>query len=245
MLNEQNARELISEFDIVLDCTDNFHTKFLVHDASFQEKKVLIQASVYQYEGQLQLFDFRNQKGPCWRCLWPEPPVDGCTGTCADVGALGPLLGVMGSLQAMEALKLLAGNSHLENGTTLFVDLLHLSVEPRRFKARLNCSCCEEKKFKSESPMQIPLPQNLEDYIILDVRSNQEYESCSFVRQLSENHKVIHLPLETVKDFIPDPDEKYLTICAKGIRSLNACKQIRKIHAEIYSLIGGIPGENL
>src|SRR5690606_22400396 len=98
-LNEDNAVNIISSYDVILDCTDNFYTKFLLHDFCFQEKKVLVQASVYQYEGQLQVFDFRNQQGPCWRCLWEKPPEDGCTGTCAEVGVIGPLLGVMGSLQ--------------------------------------------------------------------------------------------------------------------------------------------------
>lgn len=244
MLNEQNARELVSQFDIILDCTDNFHSKFIVHDAVFLEKKVLVQAAVYQFEGQLQVFDFRNQTGPCWRCLWPEPPLDGCTGTCAEVGVLGPLLGVVGSMQAAEALKFLANKPYLKNGSTLFIDLLDHSFETRRFKEDASCICCGQKKLKIEVPMQIPLPQNIEDFIILDVRSNQEFENCSVIHRLADKQKVINLPLERVNEFIPEPSEKYLTICAKGIRSLNACKQIRKIHAEVYSLTGGISGEN-
>ena len=73
-LNSLNAEDIISTYDLILDCTDNFQAKFLIHDVCLMTKKVLIQASVYQYEGQLQVFDFRDSSGPCLRCLWPKEP---------------------------------------------------------------------------------------------------------------------------------------------------------------------------
>lgn len=238
-LDEDNAASIISNYDIVLDCTDNFHTKFLVHDFCFQEKKVLVQASVYQYEGQLQVFDFRNQTGPCWRCLWETPPEDGCTGTCAEVGVIGPLLGVMGSLQAAEAMKIILGKPFLENGKSLFVDLLTLSMESRSFKARKDCSCCVKKNLSHREKIQIPLPDKLKEFIILDVRSRSENEECRVLKNLSCS-EIINVPLEEVSSFIPDASHKYLVVCSQGIRSLKASRMLRKDHPQIYSLIGGL-----
>ena len=238
-LNEDNAASVISNYDVILDCTDNFHTKFLLHDFCFQEKKVLIQASVYQYEGQLQVFDFRNQQGPCWRCLWEIPPEDGCTGTCAEVGVIGPLLGVMGSLQAMEALKVILGKPFLENGNSLFIDLLTLSMEPRGFKVRKDCSCCVKKDLPQTEGIQVSLPARLNEFIILDVRSQKENQDCPVLKDLSVA-EVINVPLEDVNSFIPLASKKYLVVCTKGIRSLKACRILRKDHREVYSLLGGI-----
>lgn len=238
-LNEDNAANIISSYDVILDCTDNFYTKFLLHDFCFQEKKVLVQASVYQYEGQLQVFDFRNQQGPCWRCLWETPPEDGCTGTCAEVGVIGPLLGVMGSLQAMEALKVILGKAFLENGKSLFVDLLTLSMEPRGFKVRKDCSCCVKKDLPQLGGGQITLPEKLNEFFILDVRSRKENQDCSVIKKLS-NAEILNVPLEEVSSFLPLASKKYLVVCSKGIRSLKACRMLRKDHREVYSLIGGI-----
>lgn len=238
-LNEENASSIISKYDVILDCTDNFHTKFLLHDFCFQEKKVLVQASVYQYEGQLQVFDFRNQTGPCWRCLWPIPPEDGCTGTCAEVGVLGPLLGVMGSLQAVEALKVILGKPFLESGKSLFVDLLTLSMETRGFKARKDCSCCVKKNLPQMEKIQVPLPDKLSEFIILDVRSRNENQECSVLKGL-RNAEIINVPLEEVNSFFPETSKKYLVVCSKGIRSLKACRILRKDHGEVYSLLGGL-----
>ncbi len=140
-LNSLNAQEIISSFDIILDCSDNYKCKFLTHDYAFLCSKILIQASVYQYEGQIQVFDFSKQSGPCLRCLWSEMPKDRCMDTCQEVGVLGPLLGVLGSMQASEAIKHIIKKEHLKNGETLFVDLLTNSFEIRRFKKLENCAC--------------------------------------------------------------------------------------------------------
>ena len=242
-LNDDNAEEIISTFDIVLDCTDNFSAKFLIHDTCVKTKKVLVQASVYQYEGQLQVFDFKNQSGPCLRCLWQDEPQDGCVGTCAEVGVIGPLLGVLGSMQAMEVLKVIIEKPHLNNGETLFVDLLDLSFETRRFKQVIDCPCCVRHEFVSKRNLQIHLPTNLEQFVVLDVRSQLESESCSFIQILKRNQPVFNIPLEEITAFRPLKGQKYLTVCTKGIRSLNASKLLASGHSQIYSLAGGI--ENL
>lgn len=239
-LDDTNAQSVIADYDVVLDCTDNFLTKFLIHDACLIARKVLVQASVYQYEGQLQLFDFRNIEGPCLRCLWPDEPQDGCTGTCAQVGVMGPLLGVMGSMQAMEAIKLIINQEHLKSGETLFVDLMGSSFDIRRFNQLNDCSCCVKKEFKRRPALQISLPRNLDQYVILDVRSSSESEGCSFIQKIKHIGNVLQVPLEKIPEFKPLAGKKYLTVCARGIRSLNACNQLYKNNVEVYSLIGGV-----
>lgn len=238
-LDEANAEEILSQFDVILDCTDNFHTKFLIHDACFKAGKVLIQASVYQLEGQLQLFDFRHHLGPCLRCLWPLEPLDGCTATCAETGVMGPLLGVMGSMQAMEALKLLIGKDHLKSGETLFADLISREFDVRRFKQFKDCSCCVKQDFKNKEVFQIDLPLELNDFVLVDVRSLEESEQCAFIAQVKDQHQVLQIPLEEIESFMPVKNKKFLTVCARGYRSLRACHYLRSLGMEVYSLQGG------
>lgn len=238
-LDETNVQEILSQFDVILDCTDNFHAKFLIHDACFKTGKVLIQASVYQFEGQLQLFDFRQRLGPCLRCLWPQEPIDGCTATCAEAGVMGPLLGVIGSMQAMEALKLIIDKEHLSNGETLFVDLMSRDFDVRRYKQLKDCPCCVKQEFKIKEVIQIDLPLKLDEYVIVDVRSLIESDQCSFINHLKKQHHVLQIPLEEIKNFVLKNDQKYLTVCARGLRSLRACHYLRSQGLDVYSLRGG------
>lgn len=239
-MTSETVGEVISGYDLVLDCTDNFTAKFLLHDVCLMQKKVLIQAAVYQYEGQVLTFDFREGKGPCLRCLWPEQPLDGCTGTCAEVGVMGPLLGVMGSLQASEALKVLAQREHLKNGEVLFMDLYSVGMDVRKFKQNPVCPCCVKKELRPEASIQISLPTDLLEYILIDVRNSEELSNCPFIQGLSSNQRLLHVPLDEIEDFVPEHHNKYLTVCAKGIRSLKACRSLRKIHQNVFSLIGGV-----
>ncbi|MCM2348829.1 MAG: HesA/MoeB/ThiF family protein [Bacteriovoracaceae bacterium] len=238
-LDATNSLEIFSTFDVILDCTDNFYTKFLIHDACFKTGKVLIQASVYQYEGQVQMFDFRERQGPCLRCLWPEEPLDGCTATCAEAGVMGPLLGVMGSIQAMEALKLITEKEHLNNGETLFVDLMSREFDVRRFKQKSDCPCCVKHECKVQEVLQVDWPVDLKEFVLVDVRSLEESDQCPLVEQFKKHYRVLQIPLDKIKDFVPPSDQKYLTICARGLRSLNACHYLRAQGLEVYSLRGG------
>lgn len=239
-LDESNAETIISTYDVILDCTDNFSTKFLIHDSCLKTQKVLIQASVYQYEGQLQLFDFSRGEGPCLRCLWPVEPQDGCTGTCEQVGVMGPLLGVLGSMQAMEAIKFLIDKEHLKNGETLFVDLMGLSFDVRRFQQVKDCPYCVKKEFSKNKIMQIGLPSELNQYVILDVRSSSESAVCSFVQKIKKTQEIVQIPLDQISEFKPLQGQKYLAVCTRGIRSLSASKLLTKNNVEVYSLAGGI-----
>ena len=137
-LTAANAAELISAWDLVIDCTDNFSTKFLINDVCVSARKPAILSSIYQYEGQLQVIR-PDAHGACLRCIWPEATRDGLVGNCAEAGVLGPVPGVFGSLQALEALKILLGLPGQLGDELLVMDLLTLQIS--RMKARRAGEC--------------------------------------------------------------------------------------------------------
>ncbi len=142
----ENAAALLAAHDVVLDCTDNFSTKFLLHDGCFLARKVLVQASIYQYEGQFQVFDFRREiEAGCLRCAWPEIPAADCVGSCAEVGVLGAVPAVLGGMQAMETIKLIVGRSSPATSATVLVDLLSLETRRIRRPRTPDCPLCGEQ----------------------------------------------------------------------------------------------------
>jgi molybdopterin/thiamine biosynthesis adenylyltransferase/molybdopterin synthase catalytic subunit/rhodanese-related sulfurtransferase len=130
-LDSTNAPDLIGQYDLVIDCTDNFSTKFLLNDICVQKRVPVIFSSVYQYEGQLQVVR-ADRDGACLRCVWPEATRDGIVGNCAEAGVLGPVPGTFGSLQAFEALKLLLDLPGQLGEELLVLDLLTFSISKVR-----------------------------------------------------------------------------------------------------------------
>ena len=108
MLTSQNARGILSEYDIILDCTDNAPTRYLLSDVSVALGKPLVSGAAMKYEGQLCTYNL-GPNGPCYRCIFPKPPSPDLVGTCEDSGVLGVVTGIIGSLQALEAIKLVTG----------------------------------------------------------------------------------------------------------------------------------------
>src|SRR3954463_12918349 len=137
-LDAGNAEGLVQGYDLVLDCSDNFSTKFLLNDVALRTGTPVLFASVYQYEGQLQLVA-GDSASPCLRCVWPEATRDGLVGNCAEAGVLGPVPGVFGSLQALEALKYLLGLPGLASNEMLIFDLVTLSTQRLRARRAPNC----------------------------------------------------------------------------------------------------------
>ncbi|MDM7917381.1 MAG: HesA/MoeB/ThiF family protein, partial [Candidatus Eisenbacteria bacterium] len=130
-LTSANAMEILSDYDVVADGSDNFATRYLVNDACALLRKPYVYASIFRFEGQLAVFD--AQRGPCYRCLFPEPPPAGSVPSCADAGVLGVLPGILGSLQALETLKLLlrlGDDSGLRPGDALGLRLCLLYTSP-------------------------------------------------------------------------------------------------------------------
>ncbi len=133
-----NIDALVAEYDLVLECTDNLRSKFLVNDAVVRARKPAVFASVYQYEGQLQAY-VPEPDWPCVRCLWPEAPRDGIVGNCAEAGVLGPVPGALGALQAMQALQLVLGLQPGPAQGLVTVDLLDLTTRVIRATKRSGC----------------------------------------------------------------------------------------------------------
>jgi molybdopterin/thiamine biosynthesis adenylyltransferase/rhodanese-related sulfurtransferase len=136
----ENARRIASDYDILIDGTDNFPTRYLINDLCVLTGKVYVYGSVYRFEGQASVFDART--GPCYRCLFPEPPPPGLVPSCAEGGVLGALPGIIGTLQATEALKLIIGIGEPLLGRLLLYNAIDMTFEYVRLKKNPHCKVC-------------------------------------------------------------------------------------------------------
>jgi len=241
-----NAEQLVQGYDLVLDCSDNFNTKFLLNDVALRTGKPVLFASVYQYEGQLQLVS-GEAGSPCLRCVWPEATRDGLVGNCAEAGVLGPVPGVFGSLQALEALKYLLGLPGLAANEMLIFDLVTLSTQ--RLRARRAPDCVAHQR--SGAPVAATGNEDLESqfgslaeaaaagFTLVDVRDSQE--------RLAEPTTVVslHLPMSKLLAQAASLDlgTRYLLVCATGRRSGAAAELLRSQgFRACRSLRGGLKG---
>jgi adenylyltransferase/sulfurtransferase len=223
-LTAANAEPLARDYDLIIDCSDNFSTKFLLNDLALRVRKPVLFASVYQYEGHLQLVA-GDDASPCLRCVWPEATRDGIVGNCAEAGVLGPVPGVFGSLQALEALKLLLGLPGLAKGEMLILDLVTLSAQ--RLRARRATDCVAHQR--AGAPLAAPSHELNVDFAslaeaaaagftLIDVRDARE--------RLAEAVPVDsrHLPMSKLLSEAVhlDLDGRYLLFCATGKRSAAA-----------------------
>lgn len=246
-LNIESGLKIIKEYDLVIDCTDNFKTKFLIHDLCYSSKTDLVQASIYQYDGILNVFNFKKQSGPCLRCLWPTEPVDGCVGNCVEAGVLGVLPGVLGTLQATEAVKLILGLPTLAMGTNLMVDLISMEMDRVSWTQNSNCQNCNELEENNildkylenslgEFEVQFKKINDPKEYIWFDIRGLDEINNSSYQMDPSINVKKY---LES-KDLNFSTDNNYIFFCLKGIRSQKLVSELRSKGVNAYSLAGGL-----
>jgi adenylyltransferase/sulfurtransferase len=142
-LTAENALDIIGGYDIVADGSDNFATRFLINDACFFAKKILVSAAVTEFDGQLATF--KAHDGPCYRCIFPEPPPPGTAPSCSETGVLGAAAGVMGTLQALEVLKEIAGVGESLAGHLLIYDALSTNFRKVRVKRDPDCALCGDK----------------------------------------------------------------------------------------------------
>jgi molybdopterin/thiamine biosynthesis adenylyltransferase len=140
-LDAGNALDLISRYDIICDGTDNFATRFLVADACALARRTLVSAAVLRFEGQLSVFK-PHAGGPCYRCLYPEPPPPGVVPTCSEAGVLGAVTGVMGTLQATEVLKEILGIGETLSGRLLVWDALDMRFRTIKLRPDPSCPLC-------------------------------------------------------------------------------------------------------
>ena len=250
-LDAATAPEVIQPYALVIDCTDNFATKFMLNDVCVRLRKPVIFASVYQYEGQLQIVR-PERGGACLRCVWREATRDGLVGNCAEAGVLGPVPGTFGSLQALEALKLLLDLPGQLADELLMLDLLTLSVTRvhtrrapdcpdhalRTAIAKGNASASGAEAGDMELSFD-SLDQALADGLeVIDVREPHEVAHaatpCATAR---------HLPVAQLLHghTAMTPCGKYLLVCASGKRSLAAAQELRsRGYPQVFSLRGGI-----
>ncbi|MEP2531854.1 HesA/MoeB/ThiF family protein [Shimia sp.] len=144
-LNVEDASELISEYDLVLDGTDNFDTRYLVNQVCVELGKPLISGALSQWEGQLSVFDPTNGT-PCYQCIFPEAPADGLAPSCSEAGVIGPLPGVVGTMMAVEAIKVITGAGAALRGEMMIYDALWGETRKIAMKPRADCPVCGSKK---------------------------------------------------------------------------------------------------
>jgi adenylyltransferase/sulfurtransferase len=242
-IEAHNAAQLLAGYDMVVECSDNFATKFLVNDAAVQARKPAIFASVYQYEGQLQVYR-PDADTACLRCLWPEATRDGLVGNCSEAGVLGPVPGILGSLQALEALKLILGLPGQLANELLLIDLLTLEQRKLRTSHRHDCPHDGSRRIETQAALDLEVsfadlnPAVAAGYTVIDIREDREVSESPIASTPSQ-----HIPMAKL---IADAtalghEQKYLLVCARGARSRAAAEHLREHgfhHA--YSLRGGL-----
>ncbi len=141
-LNSENVMELIAGYDVIVNGCDNFPTRYLINDAAVMAGKPLVDGSIFQFEGQVTVYN--HEEGPCYRCLYPTPPPPGEVPSCAEGGVLGVLAGVVGSIQALEAIKIILGIGSVLSGRLLLFDALETDFREVRIKKQAACPVCGE-----------------------------------------------------------------------------------------------------
>ena len=259
-LTSENALDLIRPYDIVVDGTDNFPTRYLVNDACVLLKKPNVYGSISRFEGQASLFA-PHLGGPCYRCLYPEPPAPGTVPGCAEGGVLGVLPGIIGCIQATEILKLALGKGTSLIGRLLLFDALDLKFRELKLRRDPQCPLCGEHPTirelvdyeafcgivpEEEDPghpdevtvqaMKRALDNPALGIQVVDVREPDEYE-------IARVAGVTLLPLSQLRDRFTelDPERQYYLHCKAGVRSLKALYFLRQQgFKQVKSVKGGI-----
>jgi adenylyltransferase/sulfurtransferase len=257
-LGASNAAEILAEYDVVLDGTDTFPSRYLTSDLCVWQKKPLVYGSVMRFEGQVSVFDAR--RGPCYRCLFPEPPPPELAPNCDEAGVLGVLPGVIGLLQATELLKLVLGTGEPLVGRLLVYDALAMEFKKFRVAKDPACAVCGEhptvtapidyaafcaaQAGRTEAPPELS-PQELrtkldagEELLLLDVREPFEAELASI--RGARLIPLAQLPAR-LAELEPWRERAVVVHCHKGGRSRRACELLRsKGFTRVANLAGGI-----
>ena len=262
-LTAENAMRIFADWDIIVDGTDNFPTRYLANDACVLLKKPYIYGCILRFEGQVSVFDSRT--GPCYRCLYPEPPPPGMVPSCAEGGVLGVLCGIIGGLQTNETIKLILDQGESLNGRLVIFDALGLKFREMKLRKDKNCPICGDNPTIKElidyeqfcgilPPQEDPADRDLEiepvavkqmlddgkNFTLVDVRGQGEYEICRI-----DGSTLI--PLDVIEERkieklngLKKSDEIVLH-CKAGVRSLKAAKALIDIGFEnVKSMRGGI-----
>lgn len=249
-INSQNALQVLAPYDLIIDCTDNFPTRYLLNDASVLLNKPLIYGSIFRYEGQVAVFNY--QGGVIYRDLYPQPPAPGTVPTCEEGGVLGVLVGIIGSLQANEALKILAGFTPPLSGKLLLFDSLSnettIVVIPAKNERKKISELIDYDDFcnvqsNPVNTMKEVTVQELKElkdkgahFQLIDVREPHEVDICEIGGELIPQADI---PLNVDKI---SRDKQVIIHCRSGARSGNMVKWLETNHGftNLYNLKGGI-----
>src|SRR5271170_6237737 len=258
-LTSDNALRLFKDFDVIVDGTDNFPTRYLVNDASVLLGKPNVYGSIFRFEGQATVFGYPN--GPCYRCLYPEPPPPGLVPSCAEGGVLGVLPGIVGSIQAAETLKLIIGVGEHLVGRLLLFDALAMRFRELKLRKNPDCPLCGKNptitklidyaEFCGIRGEEAPAPQTYvpeitprelkarldrgDDLYILDVREPHEYQICNLGGHL--------IPLGDLSKRVNELDgsREIVAHCRTGKRSAEAAEFLQRAgFRKVLNLKGGI-----
>jgi sulfur-carrier protein adenylyltransferase/sulfurtransferase len=240
-LDADNALALIKNYEVVVDCSDNFCTKYLINDAAVLARRPAVFASVYQYEGQLQVYK-PEPRHACLRCLWPDAVADGVVGNCAEAGVLGPVPGTFGALQALLTLKILLNMSGQLDGELLLLDFMNFSSlkikAPRREECRAP-DCAHIRRIERDDPdIEIALRSLAEaaerGFEVIDIRTSEEVAAHPTAARHVAMPNLLADPTQLA------PGREFLLVCASGKRSLAAARELRKRGLTMHSLAGGL-----
>lgn len=240
----ENALDLTAQADLIIDGSDNFETRYLVNDACIISNKPFVYGSVFKFDGQVSVFNYKG--GPTYRCLFPSPPKPGQMPSCADVGVMGVLPGIIGSLQASEAIKIicgigevLSGKVMLFNALNLDSNLIEIGLEPKNLQITsleahsVSCNFNEEVKQVSAKEFE---SINRDEWQVIDVRQPDEYQ----IRNVGG----LNIPLSEIERRIDELDsEKNILIhCQSGRRSDKAIRILieKAPKLRLFNLQGGI-----
>ncbi len=261
MLTSANALDILKDYDIVADGTDNFPTRYLVNDACVLLGKPNVYGSIFRFEGQASVF--ATESGPCYRCLYPEPPPPGLVPSCAEGGVLGILPGLVGVIQATEAIKLILGKGDSLIGRLLLVDALNMRFRELKLRKNPECPVCgpnptvtqlidydqfcgivpetpQEKNVKNGIPQLSvkELKKRIdagEDVFVLDVREPYEYQIANIGGKLIPQNDVPHRLAEI------DRDREIVVQCRSGARSQRIAEFLKQAgYPKVVNLAGGI-----
>ncbi len=258
-LTSENALDILRPYDVVVDGTDNFPTRYLVNDACVLLGKPNVYGSIFRFEGQVSVFGM--PEGPCYRCLYPEPPPPGLVPSCAEGGVLGVLPGIIGAIQAMETIKLLLGRGEPLVGRLLLFDALAMRFRELRLRKNPECPVCgpqptvtrliDYEEFCGIRGEEVSAPtatvpeiepremkarlERGDDLFILDVREPHEYQICNlngYLLPLGELPRRVH-ELDSSREIVAH--------CRSGKRSAEAVEFLRKAgFRKVWNLKGGI-----
>ncbi len=261
MLTSANALDILKDYDTVADGTDNFPTRYLVNDACVLLGKPNVYGSIFRFEGQASVF--ATEKGPCYRCLYPEPSPPGLVPSCAEGGVLGILPGLVGMIQATEAIKLILGKGESLSGRLLVVDALNMKFRELKLRKNPECPVCGEHptvtklidyqqfcgivpETKQEQAVKNGIPQLTvkelkqrldagEDVFVLDVREPYEYQIANIGAKLIPQNDVPKR-LDEI-----DRNREIVVHCRSGQRSQRIAEYlVQQGYGNVKNLAGGI-----